>query len=312
MFHIPTISAVFICLWCSTQVLAAPEIVNLSKIDAAKISIDKFANAEPMPLPSVTEDDLAKMKREFRIRNPDVPDQPTSQPQEDVPGLPGTLEQINAPWTNPPYWSAGRLNFINENGKPRWCTAQFVAENVILTAAQCVFNRDNRVWYTDFVFMRASSDGDSPQEVQVRCMSIYKSYYDPMLNYAYDYAFILTTAEDDRLPLMMETGAPASKTVTAIGYPENPDEGRYMYKVKGSWLKVEGGIATMNNNPLEKGSGGGAWFKEFKAGKFGENWNRIIGINSHRLANKTEINSPLFTNDTIELKDHVEQARCLN
>ncbi|PYB73272.1 trypsin-like serine peptidase [Rhizobium wuzhouense] len=312
MFHIPTISAVFISLWCTTQALAAPEIENLANVDETQLSIEDFSNAEAMPLPSVTKEELAKMKSEFRMRNPDIPDQTSNQPQEDVPSLPGTLKKINAPWTDPPYWSAGRLNFINDKGKPRWCTAQFVAENVILTAAHCVFNRDKRVWYSNFVFMRASSEGDSPQKVQLRCISIYKTYYDPMLNYAYDYAFILTTDEDDRPPLMMETGTPASKTVTAIGYPQDPDRGRFMYRVKGSWLKVEGGIATMDNNPLKKGSSGGAWFTGFKAGSLEHDKNRVISLNSHRVENQSQTNGPLFTEDTVQLKKHVDEAKCLN
>lgn len=301
-----------ISYWSASQALATPEIVNFTTADVSRLSAEKFATAEPMLLPTVSAEELERMKREFRVLNPDIADQTTSRAPHDAPTLPGLLHKIKAPWSDVPYWSAGRLNFVHTDKKARWCTAQFVANHVLLTAAHCVFNRNKRVWYSDFTFLRASSDGDTPQEVRLRCISIYKPYYDPRLNYAYDYAFLLTQEEDVRPPLKMATGAPASRKLTAIGYTGKPEDGRFMYRVKGSWIKAEGGISTMNNNPMTTGSSGGAWFKEFKAGEFGDSWNQIIGINSHRLTSNTEINSPLFTNDTIELKDHVEQARCLN
>ncbi|MBU2329141.1 MAG: serine protease [Alphaproteobacteria bacterium] len=296
----------------ATGARAAPTIENLKNPNIGKMSAEEMTDAEPMPLPAITQEEHDEMKRRFRELNPAIPDQRPLPGDRGAIATPGILEKIAAPDVSAPYWSAGRLSFRDDTGKAKWCSAQYVDDlKVILTAAHCVINHANGIWHSDFSFARASADGGSPQTIDWRCISIFDAYHRPSVNYAYDYAFILARSDDERPPLELASGIPASTDLTAIGYPSTPDGGRYLYKVAGSWLGVAGGIATMADNPLTAGSSGGAWFADFEAGGSGGK-NRVVSLNSHRLANDTQTLGPLFTNDTLALKNHVRDARCLD
>lgn len=295
----------------ASTVVAAPVIENLKNPNKGSLSVEELTDAQPMPLPTITQDQLEDMERRFRELNPDILDLiPSPRDRGDL-GTPGVLEKIADPDSTSPYWSAGRLTFRDDKGSAKWCSAQYVDDlKVILTAAHCVIST-NGVWHTDFSFARASADGVAPQTVDWRCISIFDAYHKPSVNYAYDYAFILAKTDDERRVLELETGIPASSDLTAIGYPSVPDNGRFMYKVDGTWLRVAGGIVTMANNPLTAGSSGGAWFTDFEAGGDHDK-NRVVSLNSHRLADNNQTNGPLFTDDTLDLKNHVRDAGCMN
>ncbi|RKE83977.1 serine protease [Rhizobium sp. AG855] len=288
-------------------------IENLKNSDTNILTEDQMSEAEPMPLPEITEDELKNMQRLFSEQNRNIPDLKALTANPNHLTVPGELEKIGEPRLEPPYWSAGRLVFRDGEGKTKRCSAQYIDSlNVILTAAHCVMSHKTGLWYTGFSFQRALADNKSPQIVGWRCVSIYDAYHKAGVNYAYDYAFILASADDKRPALEMTTGTPASDTLTAIGYPRDPDSGRSMYKVDGSWTNVTGGIVTMSDNPLTKGSSGGAWFTAFQAGG-GAHKNRVVSVNSHRVKTQpTQMNGPLFTDDTLALKEHVRQARCLD
>ncbi len=308
----PSLTSIVLLSFAATTVGAAPAIENLKNQNTGKLSAEEIEDAEPLPLPTVKPGELEEMRRRFRELNPATPDQAPSPRDRGALTNPGIPEKIAAPEGSAPYWSAGRLSFRDDTGKAKWCSAQHVDDlKVILTAAHCVINHATGLWHSDFTFARASADGISPQAVDWRCISIFDAYHKPAVNYAYDYAFILAKTDDERAPLDLASGIPASADLTAIGYPSVPDRGRFLYKVDGSWLGVAGGIVTMGDNPLTAGSSGGAWFSDFEAGG-GHGKNRVVSLNSHRLANDMQTHGPLFTSDTLALKNHVRDAHCLD
>ncbi|GEO85564.1 MULTISPECIES: trypsin-like serine peptidase [Alphaproteobacteria] len=278
----------------------------------ALLNAEDLAKAKPLPGVEVTPKQLEEMRQRFRTLNPNSLD------LKAVPGKEGTLlkgvpEKVDDPSAAAPYWSTGRLVFRDGDGDLSACTAQFVeGASVILTAAHCVMDEHTGKWFSNFTFQRAYNDGQTAQTVGWRCVSLFDAFHTPAPNYAYDYAFILADGEDDKAPLELATGTPASTALTAIGYPANFGDGRFLYKVDGEWAAISGGIVTMQGNPMRSGNSGGAWFTDFKVdGGIGEN--RVISLNSHHVVGNTQDeNGPLFTVDTNRLLTHVRDAKCLD
>ena len=283
-----------------------------SKDGQAPLSLEELQSARPMPSKEVSPEELREMQQRFRALNPNMLDLKAG-PDREGSLVKGVPEKVDDPSAAAPYWSAGRLTFRDGDGVPSACTAQFVeSASVILTAAHCVMDEETGKWFSDFVFQRAYNDVATAQTVGWRCVSLFDAFHDPAPNFAYDYAFILADGKDDEKPLEMAIGSPADKALTAIGYPANFGNGRFLYKVDGEWSAVVDGIVTMTGNPMRSGNSGGAWFTDFKvSGGAGEN--RVISLNSHHLEGNTEDeNGPLFTADTSRLLAHVADAKCLD
>ncbi|WP_454746726.1 trypsin-like serine peptidase [Ciceribacter selenitireducens] len=303
-----------LALAASVASAADLKIENLKKTKdaAAPLTMEEREQARPMPSKEVSPEQLKEMQERFRALNPNMLDLKAG-PDKQGTLLRGVPEKVDDPSAAAPYWSAGRLTFRDNNGIPSACTAQFVGDaSVILTAAHCVMDEETGKWFSDFAFERAYNDGANAQKVGWRCVSLFDAFHDPAPNYAYDYAFILADGADDEKPLEMTTGSPADKALTAIGYPANFGNGRFLYKVDGEWSEVVDGIVTMKGNPMRSGNSGGAWFTDFKVGG-GAGENRVISLNSHHLEGNTEDeNGPLFTADTSRLLAHVADAKCLD
>ncbi|MBW8444752.1 MAG: serine protease [Arenimonas sp.] len=283
-----------------------------AKDGRAPLSLEELQSARPMPSKEVSPEELQEMQQRFRALNPNILNLGAG-PDKQGSLVKGVPEKVDDPAAAAPYWSTGRLTFRDGDGAPSACTAQFVeSASVILTAAHCVMDEETGKWFSDFVFQRAYNDGVTAQTVGWRCVSLFDAFHDPAPNFAYDYAFILADGKDDEKPLEMTIGSPADKALTAIGYPANFGNGRFLYKVDGEWSAVVDGIVTMTGNPMRSGNSGGAWFTDFKVGG-GAGENRVISLNSHHLEGNTEDeNGPLFTADTSRLLAHVADAKCLD
>jgi len=279
--------------------------------DTVSINAAEAEAAIAHPSPEVTEEALEEMRRRFRELNPGAMDLNSLRPLDKTEAR-GVPEVVTDPAANGPFWSTGRLLFKKADGKTYRCTAQVTNDlTVILTAAHCVYNVATGRWNGPFVFQRAYDDGKTAQTIGWRCVSIFKAYFDPSTNYAYDYAFILTDRNAEKPALSLVTGNPVQEQLTAIGYPENYGQGRLLYKVAGTWSSVSGGIVTMTGNPMRSGNSGGAWFAKFREDG-GSGDNLVISVNSHHLVgNTTDENGPVFTTDTVRLMDHVTGGKCM-
>lgn len=279
--------------------------------NSTMLTAKELEEAEPLPSKEVTPEALEDMRRRFRELNPDALRSERKSSADTL--AKGVPSKVSDPSANNPYWSTGKLTFTKKSdGKLKRCSAQFVEDlQVILTAAHCVYDVDAKGWNSNFTLQRAYSDGSSAQTVSWRCLSIFDAYHAPSENLTYDYAFILADKNDEKQPLVMTTGIPVSSPLTAIGYARTHGDGKFLYKVDGDWASVKEGIVTMSGNPMRNGNSGGAWFTNFKVdGGSGENL--VISLNSHHLiGNDTDENGPEFTADTVKLRDHVREGKCL-
>jgi V8-like Glu-specific endopeptidase len=61
----------------------------------------------------------------------------------------------------PPHQFVGRLSFTTTGGTS-YCSATAISSNNIVTAAHCVYDTVNNVWYSNWAFSPAYSDGKTP------------------------------------------------------------------------------------------------------------------------------------------------------
>lgn len=256
---------------------------------------EKIRNAIPHPIPIVSNQRL----KELLKQNPDSPRYKNNTGVQTMNGSNAQLappgEPVPADVYESPYSSSGALFFTKPDGKNYICTAQFTGkDNILLTAAHCVRDGSSGNYYTNFRFHRAFSNGGG-QVVDLKCTITYDSWFNPASNFKYDYAFIQTKSASAKGWMGWKTQIPYYNW-TAIGYPDNYGGNKYMYKVEGSKNQTSGGIVQMLDNPMGKGSSGGAWVAELS------NENLAVGLNSFRLdVDPESLYGPLFDDQFVSL-----------
>ena len=88
-------------------------------------------------------------------------------------------------WKQYPYRTIGRLSFLTANGT-NFCSATSISgNNVIVTAAHCVYNSTANVWYSNFVFTPAFRGTSGPYgNFPAQSCWILNSYINLTGNYA--------------------------------------------------------------------------------------------------------------------------------
>lgn len=230
----------------------------------------------PLPLPTVDPDEFRRLTQALFSSRADTEFiVPAGEAVADS-SEPGKPEPADV--TTRPFRSVGRLFFQNEFGENS-CTAAFVGSStVLLTAAHCVRDGRSGAWFSKFRFYRAYANGEG-ERFTTRCvatMSTWPSSTGP--NHAVDYAFIKTHQATTAGWLGMRSGVPFV-TWTAVGYPENYGDAEYQYEVTGSKGTLENNILQMLQNPMGRGSSGGAWIGDVTTATSG---NYAISVNSFR------------------------------
>lgn len=234
---------------------------------------ERVKSAEPLELPSVSEEEFQKI-----IGSPDLSTRP--EPEEAESSDPSSLVEGKVTQANVgerPFWNGGKFLFTKTDGKRYYCTSEFVANNhILLTAGHCVQNGDTGKMNTNFIFYRANTGGTSGQKVSIKTVKVSPNWAQPK-NAAFDYAFMKTITQSGAGWLGYYTGMPF-KNWTAIGYPGNFFGGQQMSRVDGSLGTIQSGIVQMKNNPMTQGASGGAWIGDLTIPHVGGNY--AIGLNS--------------------------------
>ena len=246
-------------------------IINEAETSETYWTEERMQNAEPLPLPEVSDEDFQRL---LDGTEP-APDAPRILEEGEAVMVPGVPTQADV--GTRPFWNGGVLFFTKPDGKDYQCTAAFMGQNnTLMTAAHCVRDGSTGAWYSNFNFRRAYDNGGG-QSVGWKCAMAYYMWASPPNNYKYDYAFILANTTSGVGWLGLKTQIPYS-TWTAIGYPQNYGNNKYMYEVEGDKGPIGGGIVQMNNNPMNFGASGGAWIAELTTPHVGGNY--AVGLNS--------------------------------
>ncbi len=190
----------------------------------------------------------------------------------------------------PPFSFFGKFD-SSVNGNARRCTAQFVSENVVMTAAHCVRDK-NGTWLDRFMFSMPGPETIS-QETAV-CILTTDSWVqgsESEFNWAADQAFVVfeSSLVDDHLELA-EFESATFPIATAIGFPQNIGGGETLSAVTGFAFDANelgsrnGGLdestaLLVHHEPrFGLGISGGAWLvgpRDNGTGRF-----RIVGLSA--------------------------------
>ncbi len=175
------------------------------------------------------------------------------------------------------------------DGKVRWCTGTVVAEQIVLTAAHCLYQRASAdgkpARFADWLsFEPGYHDGASEGVWTGEKLYFQRGWMKPAPGTnsgPHDVALVRldrAVADVTGTAQLLET-APASGDVTAFGYPRKPSfghdwNGERLFASTGALMKSEQDTTLKARNGLTEGSSGGPWFV-----KVNEAW-KLAGVNS--------------------------------
>lgn len=185
-----------------------------------------------------------------------------------------------------PYSMAGKL-LTSVDGDSRYCTAQFVDANIIVTAAHCVRNKNGN-WIDRLSFFPPNNRATPISDA--KCIITPSNFKTDSQSFHWeaDYAFIILTNYQAKDYFELEVSPSADdKFVKVIGFPKNIDGGNSMYEVDGMLLESkelgvveingEGAGTVIHGEPrFGLGISGGGWIALPK--KPGQRF-RILGLN---------------------------------
>lgn len=241
---------------------------------------EMFKDARPMPLIQLSPDDI----KEEDIRS-------DHSAQTDRENLPPPAIATGFPERVTPFPGRGLLYTIWRDGSASVSTAQrifdyeytgFVPSNILLTAAHCLFEREDagaRGGCTSCWFYSGYDNGSYKQRHRVEGWRVPTPYADgeKVESLGYDYGFC--RLRDFSYDISDVNSLPTDQMVfpvTAYGYPQNIGLGRVPLRIKGQValdIPSPKGTCQMFGNTFGPGCSGGGWYNE-------DIPNRIIGINS--------------------------------
>jgi V8-like Glu-specific endopeptidase len=167
-----------------------------------------------------------------------------------------------------PYHAVGKL-YITGGG---YCSASVISpNNIIVTAAHCVYDTVNNRWLNGWTFVPADRNGTAPYgSFPWVSASILNAYISASSNTArYDVAVIKLGNNSAGRPVTYYTGWLGRswnynyvQSLHAVGYPSNLNSGRYTYLCAAETASGGTDVLRMGCN-MTFGSSGGPWIRVF-------------------------------------------------
>jgi hypothetical protein len=185
--------------------------------------------------------------------------------------------------TRPLYW-AGKLVYAKPAGTS-YCSAQFIAPGILLTAAHCVRDDNTGAWFTNFLYAHRYQLGKSARNLGTECAASYEGWLaKDDSKWAWDYAMIKVRGGIDLGHFGTQWGWRGQyNTAPKIGYPQDIERGEVIQVDFGKLIKGRepGIVGLVHNNPRnQEGSSGGAWIGNYDTSENSES-NYVISVTSH-------------------------------
>lgn len=171
-------------------------------------------------------------------------------------------------WKKFPYRPIGKL-FFNAG----YCSASVIGDNVIVTAAHCVFDTATNTWYNNFSFCPAHKAGACPYGSYPWTQAWVLTNYINAPNFAsairWDVAIIILGTPGGKSVdnvtgwLGRSWNFDYNQLITTIGYPAAKEGGKYSYVCIAETFAAGTDVMEMgcDSGP---GHSGGPWIKSFK------------------------------------------------
>lgn len=209
-------------------------------------------------------------------------------------------------WKTYPYKTIGKLFFQSATGTPYYCTATVISpNNIIVTAAHCVYNTDTNKWYKSWVFIPAYRYGSAPYGtfpyVSARVLTAWINAPNSTAGLRYNVAVIRLGNNSEGHPVTYYTGyagrswnQPYNILNFNAGYP---DPGEYLSACMNESYKYSTDVALGGCN-LKYGMGGGPWFRKYAPYKSGA-CNYVNDVNAGWDFDSPNIYGARFSNSNI-------------
>jgi hypothetical protein len=261
--------------------------------------------AAPAEMPSA---DPAEVRSALaRQRAGRAPGASAEVPSEDLVTTGAAERSSGAIGTRPLYW-AGKILYTMPDGRDSWCSAQFIARNLVLTAAHCV-TRD-KDWVKNLTFALEFENERYVHLYRTRCFAVLNGWFtEDESKWGYDFAVALTTEESQTGSFGQHTNWGGTyTTATTIGYPQTMQDGEVI-QVDSGPVTLLGDIAQLHHGVTlsQKGRSGGAWVGKFSGSKGDNKNNYAISVNSFQRGEGSDGNmyGPILGDSFVKLRNYV-------
>lgn len=235
------------------------------------------------------------------------------------------VTEVVTNYTSFPYSAVGKMFFFAASGGAYVGSAWLVGRRGIITAAHCLYDRDDEAFYSNMTFAPAYNGHSTGQaEFQLDESVVDPRYANEVWSDCLKWDFGAATLSEDLSSRFGYLGYDASgeigaAKVEAIGYPAesrpispgrnggmtDPEsyafDGSQMWRSVGDYLGINQDIHGAENE-MTGGCSGGAWVDGDVA----------IGVNSHRyVPHDNRMFSPLFDEDFLALIEWLDQRGAL-
>ena len=255
----------------AAQALDDPQAFSSARFESENLSLSEWTTtrmlrAAPVRLPTI---DLAVVRGGAPFEESDSgPDARGESPASDR-----GLNRFSGDVRQKPLIWAGKLFF----GNGSYCSAQFITDQVILTAAHCVRSGKTGRFYDHFLFALQYNDGKWSNRYGTRCAATHNGYIDPGVKNdelitdkqaPWDYAMLLIAGNTTTGHFGYQWGWNGQyRSAVRIGYPSGLIRGQVIQVDRGP-LSIRGGVVELQHgvraNP--HGSSGGAWIGDYNGG----------------------------------------------
>jgi hypothetical protein len=287
----------------------APE--SYSKVTRQKIAPDqrrgaywskaRMRDAKPFPLPQVDPMTLKSLPK--RVSRPAAPTLGKSKdPRPPRARASGNVRVSPLKW-------AGKLLFTTPKGNS-YCSAQFVAEQVILTAAHCVQDKDTGEFNTNFRYLLQYNSGKHRARYDAECVFTLEGWVADKGNpWRWDFALVRVDRPSDIGSMGWHYDWPMDLYSDAgrIGYPLGIRRGEVIQVERGP-IFVDSGLVEMRHGNAKNtnGSSGGAVIGSYQPDG-AETDNMALSVMSFFYPGKAEVSfGPYFDGDFIGLLEAAE------
>jgi len=255
------------------QAVDDPQAMSSARFEIEYLGLSEWTatrmlRAEPMRLPTF---DLATVRGSAPFDEIDSGSDARGQsPASDL-GI--NSKRVSGDVRQKPLTWAGKLFFGND----RYCSAQFIADQVILTAAHCVRSGKTGRFYNNFLFALQYDDGRWSHRYSTRCAATHNGYIDPSTKNddwitekqaPWDYAMLLVDGSTETGYFGHQWGWNGQYgSAVRIGYPLGLAGGQVIQVDRGP-LSIRGAIVELRYGTRANphGSSGGGWIGDYNRG----------------------------------------------
>jgi Trypsin len=203
----------------------------------------------------------------------------------------------------------GKLTFTDyASAQARHCTAAFVANNVLITAAHCIQFPGSGGKNTNFAFTQEGGQNFTIMQNCVKSSPDYLAVNNVYLRVNYDYGFLKTTTSVSGSPgpkgLYTGDAAPFNKDITLYGYPGISGPLAYVPgTTRQDILHPTINSFKTNNLNFTLGTSGGPWIIEGSEKILSINSSFAIGLYNPAYL---RIYGPIFDDSAVTLQNTVQ------